>query len=516
MNDAINVEDRLISGLSFKFDGTANYIKRRRICSFQSQGDSFTPGIGNKILKFHMASSGSWLDTSTLRVQFDIQNTDPRPEAKLRFISNCSSLFERMTLSIGSVIIEDISDANRVSQLLNFLDSKDCNTNQLGESHGHEFLETSFNTLCPKFPDDAAPFEKGQIATAKLGFERKINARTYPGIKGTQSITCAFALPFGIMKSGKYIPLQFAPLTISLYLVSDITEPIISAIHTGANAAADLVLDETVAGTKAPLTTFYNSNTSLQYKLINCEVKADLLELDSSFESQYIEHLNNNGSLTLAYTNHVSQIQVLQQQRLVNVMVSRAVSKINRIFISFQHDEVLKPHVRHPSAKSWRCFYSPMRNTSFVQDVSADADGLMDTPLITNGVENEYVHDPGRELKISLLLGGKMLTESPLNGHAECYSKLVSALGSKISENNYSSFQITPHQYRQNRFIACIGLNTCYDASMTGYSVKSGDQLNIKVEFANTNLKEIPTRMHILIENEAVLQIKSTGVVVIE
>lgn len=501
MNDVINMNDTLINGLSFKLgQESAQYVERRRVVSFQSSANEYKPGSGSKLMKFNLSSSHSWLDVSTVKIQFEITNTTSIAGASLRFLSGPSCLFERAVLSAGSTVIEDISDFDRLSEMFKYLGDRNHLTNTLGQSHGHTFSELQFNELVPT----PGTINRGVAPVGNVA--RKLNSNTYPGIKKDESQIVSWSVPFGLFKQKKYIPLQYAPLTISLYLTSDIKSPIISALH-----ATDAVDGDTAAAAYLK-TTFTATNTSIEYKITNCEVKCDIIELDSVFESQFIKHLEADNALSIAYLSHVSQMQTITNQSLVNVIVSRAVSKLNKIFISFSKDGL--ENTRNPSMKTWKCFYSPMRNTGF--DTTDPITGAGLTPLYNNGLENEYVHDPNREFKISMTLGGKQLIESPIQSHAECYSKLVNSLGSNINDNDYTSFNINPRQYRDSRLILCFSLTKVTDADFSGVDVRSGDQINVQVKFNNTNKNELPDRMHIVAVNEAILEIRSTGCQVIE
>jgi hypothetical protein len=65
-----STEDSLIDSLSFKLNASANYIQSRRSVSFFPQGgNQFSPN-GTRVIKFMLTGSESWVDPSTVRVQF--------------------------------------------------------------------------------------------------------------------------------------------------------------------------------------------------------------------------------------------------------------------------------------------------------------------------------------------------------------------------------------------------------------------------------------------------------------
>ena len=66
-------EDALIESLTFNLPNSANFITDRRSVSFfPSNGNEFSPQ-GVKILRF-MLTGTDWLDVSTLRVQYKLNN----------------------------------------------------------------------------------------------------------------------------------------------------------------------------------------------------------------------------------------------------------------------------------------------------------------------------------------------------------------------------------------------------------------------------------------------------------
>ena len=72
---AQSTEDFLIEGLSYKLNPGASYVSNRRSVSFFPSGsDTYSPASGVRVIKIKMNGSDSWLDPSTVKVQFDITN----------------------------------------------------------------------------------------------------------------------------------------------------------------------------------------------------------------------------------------------------------------------------------------------------------------------------------------------------------------------------------------------------------------------------------------------------------
>ena len=94
-----SVEDVLIDSLSFKLPSSANFISARRSVSFfPSGGNTYSP-TGVKILKF-MLSGSDWLDPSTVRVNFRLNNSDNANP--LFLINRCRAISSDVSvLSLG-------------------------------------------------------------------------------------------------------------------------------------------------------------------------------------------------------------------------------------------------------------------------------------------------------------------------------------------------------------------------------------------------------------------------------
>ena len=110
------VEDYLIDGLSFKLPPGATYVTDRKSVTYYTSGSNEYSTSGTKLIKI-VANSDGWADPSTLRISFDVLNTD-LTAALLRPLSGGWSFFRRLRILCGGVIIEDLSEFNRTQELL--------------------------------------------------------------------------------------------------------------------------------------------------------------------------------------------------------------------------------------------------------------------------------------------------------------------------------------------------------------------------------------------------------------
>ena len=122
-------EDTLVNSLSFKLPGTGSYVTERKSVTFHPEGSgSYSATSGTRVIKFRLSSDG-WLDPSTFRIMFNVVNDDRTVVAgvgtkKLRPLGDVYAFFSRMRISIRGIIIEDISDFNRVSHMFSLLQSE--------------------------------------------------------------------------------------------------------------------------------------------------------------------------------------------------------------------------------------------------------------------------------------------------------------------------------------------------------------------------------------------------------
>ena len=78
------IEDQLIDGLSFKLNPGASYVIDRRSVAYRPQGSNiYQPGSGTKLIRI-LLTGDQWLDPSTIRVMFTLNNTSAVATKRLR------------------------------------------------------------------------------------------------------------------------------------------------------------------------------------------------------------------------------------------------------------------------------------------------------------------------------------------------------------------------------------------------------------------------------------------------
>ena len=83
---ANGIEDKLVDGLSFKLNPGASYVVDRRSVTYHPQGSNiYKPNAGAKLIRI-VLTGDNWLDPSTFRVMFDVNNDDTTAAKQLRVI----------------------------------------------------------------------------------------------------------------------------------------------------------------------------------------------------------------------------------------------------------------------------------------------------------------------------------------------------------------------------------------------------------------------------------------------
>ena len=120
---ANGVEDLLVDGLSFKLPSSATYVTDRKSVTFYTSGSNEYSSVGVKLIK--IAVNGTdWMDPSTLRVAFDLVNTNTAAGALLRPLSGGWSFFRRLRILAQGSVVEDITEYNRCHEMFTTLINK--------------------------------------------------------------------------------------------------------------------------------------------------------------------------------------------------------------------------------------------------------------------------------------------------------------------------------------------------------------------------------------------------------
>ena len=161
-----------------------------------------------------------------------------------------------------------------------------------------------------------------------------------------------------------------------------------------------------LADNDAPIITCVNTlytaaNTSVSWRIQNCQIKCDIRSLNNSLDNSYVNHVLRGNTLKLVYGNYISSIQTITSAG-AQVNVSRSLTYLRSVFMSL--DKTFTEARIQWCSQSWNTFYSTML-------------GNRDGPSNIKDTDNEIQH-------LQLMVGSKMYPEYPIGSHAECFYNL--------------------------------------------------------------------------------------------
>ena len=458
-----SAEDYLIDGLSFKMAPGASYVTDRKSSTFWSIGsNAYTPTGGVKLLKFQLnGDDGNWLDPSSVVIQFELLNTATATETDggpmLRPVGQPHLFFKRLRVLAGGQVVEDIQDFGRNSELIASLQNEFVRENNDIQGFGARFDSSRIQAI-----NDLRVIDPTNLTASELldGIKSYL-----PQIKAGKSKIVNFKPLCGLLNQDKFLPLKFVPIVLELEL-GDSDDAIVTPQTYGAGTGYNTV--------------YTTANTTNKWQIQNACVKCDICTLDNALNNSYIEHLLAGKALPLQYTTYISQ-QSAVVGKSFNVQVIRAVSKLQKAFITFYTE----PAAALPFKKPSITFHHPMDETT-------------------------TFYDPDKELQIYLQLGSKLYPEYPCNNLSECFYRLKEALN--LPDYHQHAIAIKFQNYIRNKFIFCTPFERVADASWTGVNTKAGQVLMVNVKAMNeAGVTSIATTMYTLLQAEQILEIRDVG-----
>ena len=330
---ANGIEDKLIDGLSFKMNPGASYVVDRRSVTFHPQGSNiYKTKEGTKLIRI-LLTGDNWMDPSTLRILFQLNNDETDAAKLLRPLSGPHAFFRRMRILVAGQLVEDIDQYNRIHEMMQFFVAPDSRDNDAAEAFGfiHNKHVTYKNT-------------------------------TFPGIKPGQGLQVLFKPLSGLLNQNKMMPLRYAPITIELELVDNAEEPIWSN-----NIDVTDGID--------------NDNNSLVWSINNVQVKVDMCTLDNALDNSYAQHLLSGKSLPISYNTFVSQMQTIAGQDKPLINVSRALTRLKGVFVTLHKDYTHSSRTALLGRKPWNDFFSPAFAVNTDGVLTHDSDGEFEFQL---------------------------------------------------------------------------------------------------------------------------------------
>jgi len=303
-----------------------------------------------------------------------------------------------------------------------------------------------------------------------------VDATTYPAIGQGLARTVMFKLLSGVFNQEKFLPIRYMPITIELELTSLMQDPIFYPS------------DITSMGTPAPFTA---ANTSGLWGIEDVQIKCDVCALDNALDNEYAQHLLSGKSLPINYNTYVSQTQAMVGQNQ-NINVTRALTRLKSVFVNFDKTRQLEGEqaTNMHTYKTFNDFWHSM------------------------GGNTVNAYDPSREVEIQIQIGSKLFPEYPIRSLGEAFYQLKKTLG--IHTSSFHNIDIPEAMYRNRKFIVGIDTEKVLSAGFTGLNTKAGDLMTIRVKQMSTDPWSQAEKMQIILHADMILNIRDTGVEVME
>ncbi len=122
----------------------ASYVVDRRSVTFHPQcSNIYKTKEGTKLIRI-LLTGDNWMDPSTLRILFQLNNDDVDATKILRPLSGRWLFFRRIRILAAGHFVEDINQYNRIHEMMKFLTAGDSRDNDAAEAFG--YLDNKHNT----------------------------------------------------------------------------------------------------------------------------------------------------------------------------------------------------------------------------------------------------------------------------------------------------------------------------------------------------------------------------------
>ena len=360
-----SAEDHLIDALSFKLKPGSSYVIDRKSATFWASGSNTYSPNGTRVIRFTLAGEdNSWLDPSTLRVQFTVRNA----ESGKRIVPlSPAAFFARVRIMANGTLCEDLQSYNRVHHMHDCLKSKAVRDNELCEGFGYRF-------------DD----DNNRKATEQT-------LLTMPGINNGSTRVVSLKPLSGLLSQDKMINLKFCPITIEMEIVGSYDDAVITPRAPILGPVAD---DGNAINT---------TNVGTAWEILDCDIKTQIASLDNQLNNSYISHLLGGGTLPLSYKTWVTQQSSLPTGTNFSIQVARTFTRLTKLFITF-FDSAVKDDF-FDSKQAINLFH-PM----------GEAD------------KHSLTYNGARDLQFQVQVGSDLYPQYPVRSIQECYKILRQTL----------------------------------------------------------------------------------------
>jgi hypothetical protein len=473
-----SAEDTLLPGLNFSLNNRkgASFVHQRVLTTFFPTTSGVYSPTSQRGLKFMLSDSGNgFVDLASIRVSLRIRNTDPTNPLLLTG-GHTACLFTRLQSRIRGQLVDDVLYYNRLVGMLQKFQSPLHNYNAGVAMTGTE--DDGQTTVL--VPGPSNHYIRHGLALNGPGEE---------WIAPNSSRTVVFDLPgCGVVNSHFLLWLQQFPLELHLEVVPQATD----VCAPGPWKNAD--------GTDQALST--------SFELSDCEIKADLLILDSGIVESVAKAVAGGTPLNMPlrlWSQALYPISATGGSWSQNI--TRAYSRLKAAYVTFRPTKA-----KAAEAGIWT------QSNQFTCHHGGSKMDLFSAPTY-NFTRDSY--------RMQVSVGSVLYPSNPIRSCAEQYSQLVKAVGALQEAVGLS----IGANYRSNSHIAAIDLEKVSGAtpaggkaSFTGISTKNSGEIRIIYENVTADAdmaagtadankySYYPREMYVCLYYDATVQLRKSGV----
>jgi hypothetical protein len=267
--------DSLPEGLNYELSSVAPYVESKsQIELAATSGTIFTP-TGNRVITFQIPPSTQWLVPESLVMSFTVTNFAANGGdtwTPAHYHPMC--MFSRITVRCGAALVEDITDAGRLSSMLCLLHSHERRLADAAQGFG---LVNDNNAL--------------YTASQALG-----------GGGGYRRVFCQPHI-LGLLKVKQLLPLYaMMPFQIQLHLAS---------------------AEDASGGTVRP------------YQISEPKLHMDLLQLSDALTSKFLQHSRDGKPLKIRMSSWSCQSQAVANGENFDLISARSFNAIEEVFVNY-------------------------------------------------------------------------------------------------------------------------------------------------------------------------------------
>jgi len=481
----------------------APYVKTRSNSTWRSTTSEAVTAGG--VVRMNLSSAHQWLDPTTTRLMFRINNTAPTghvtadtiPEydlhgppvnlstinvyQDLQCAAGAACFISRIRVSVAGQLCEDVDHYGRLHEMMSILEPEDKLLNE-GVSDiasipvGGSFSNRSFKQM----------IEAGQSRTVSIRLKA-----------------------LGIFSSVRMIPLHHAPIVLEISIASARVALAQGCIGLHGTNDADLnpMAIQLLSLNEVPTPDDRVIKRSQSFTLDNWQLKADVVTLDSSIDEKFLQ-LMTDGSYDLTFPSLTTDsTTALANVENPTLTMSRVLTSIRSVFVTF-FEEGNTGRYNDPATLRQVCNRHYTEANMFSTPKPANQNAMAVGTWASGSDNGDY--------EAQLAIGNALWPDYSMQSAAEVYESLNRTMGTLSLD---TSISLRPQDFRTGeKHVLAFNLEKSPQyAVLTGSSTRGGELIQVRLNKMmnddtrlNNNRKAI-TKAFVTLEYDCIVKVKASG-----